>query len=368
MLRDLTIQNYRCFQDFHIDDLARVNLIVGMNNSGKTSLLEAVYLLVNQDNPQRLSYLLHRRGEVIEQVTSEMPGEPPRYQIYYDIRHLFYGHTPSLEQKISFGSKTDYIRPLQIYIARHQQQPLSAQYLSVSAFNLIFSLAQGQPFTIPLNSDLLIDARWFQQLLSSNPYPNPLLPNIDLITNRAWFIPSSNLKIQDLSFMWNRIALTPEEDKVMKALRILQPDIERISFVTQPNFNRGILLRRADQYPIPIGTMGEGMYRILNLAMAAVTVENGFLLVDEIETGLHYEKQTDMWRFILQVAEQLNIQVFATTHSWDCICAFQEALDELDDQSVGKLFRLSQKGDKIVPVEYTPEELSAAVRQSIEVR
>lgn len=58
MLRDLTIQNYRCFKDFHIDGLARVNLIVGMNNSGKTSLLEAIYLLVNQGTAKCLADLL----------------------------------------------------------------------------------------------------------------------------------------------------------------------------------------------------------------------------------------------------------------------------------------------------------------------
>jgi hypothetical protein len=63
MLRDLTIKNYRCFKDFSIDDLARVNLIVGKNNSGKTSFLEAVYLLVNQGNPHALIEILESRGE-----------------------------------------------------------------------------------------------------------------------------------------------------------------------------------------------------------------------------------------------------------------------------------------------------------------
>jgi len=102
--------------------------------------------------------------------------------------------------------------------------------------------------------------------------------------------------------------------------------------------------------------------------MAAVTVEKGFLLVDEIETGLHYEAQTDMWRLILEVAQQLNIQVFATTHSWDCISAFEEALDQLEDRSVGKLFRLSKRDETIRPVAYTADELAIAVPHSIEVR
>ncbi|MEC4815139.1 MAG: AAA family ATPase, partial [Scytonema sp. PMC 1069.18] len=76
MLRDLTIQNYRCFQNFYIDNLARVNLIVGMNNSGKTSLLEAVYLLVNQGEIQRsLIELLKIRGEIKKDEQSSLSNE-----------------------------------------------------------------------------------------------------------------------------------------------------------------------------------------------------------------------------------------------------------------------------------------------------
>jgi AAA15 family ATPase/GTPase len=114
--------------------------------------------------------------------------------------------------------------------------------------------------------------------------------------------------------------------------------------------------------------MGEGMRRILALVMTAVTVENGFLLVDEIDTGLYYEVQTERWKAIIEIARQFNVQVFATTHSWDCICTFQEALEEQEDRSVGMLFRLDKKYGKLRAVEYTPEDIDVAVRQSIEVR
>jgi predicted ATP-dependent endonuclease of OLD family len=82
---------------------------------------------------------------------------------------------------------------------------------------------------------------------------------------------------------------------------------------------------RGQRDPIPLGSMGDGMRRILTLAMCAVNVENGFLLIDEIDTGLYYEVQADMWRLILETAQRLDVQVFATTHSWDCVSAFQEA-------------------------------------------
>lgn len=299
MLRDITIQNYRCFKDFHIDGLAQVNLIVGMNNSGKTSLLEAIYLLVNKINPQSLVYLLHKRGEIIERLGLITSGEPQRHQIEYQVRHLFYSHQPSIGQIISFHS-TSYPQN-SIYLQINQQQPSflgDIHTIEATPFELVCSFGAGQKYLLPVTSELSIEARWFQRVQFNYPVNNTFLSDIDSAKKIGLFLPPGNLSYQELAAMWNAITLTPKEEKVIDALRILEPDIERISFTSQPTFNSGILLRLRGQYPVPIGTMGEGMHRILNLAMAAVTVENGFLLVDEIETGLYHETQTDMWRLV----------------------------------------------------------------------
>src|SRR4051812_10485848 len=94
MLRDLTIQNYRAFKDFTIDGLARVNLIVGANNSGKTSFLEAVYLLVNQDNPFSLQELLEYRGEYTQVPTPALYARDFRDSYRYQLAHVFTDHEP----------------------------------------------------------------------------------------------------------------------------------------------------------------------------------------------------------------------------------------------------------------------------------
>ncbi|WP_396032886.1 ATP/GTP-binding protein [Candidatus Cyanaurora vandensis] len=101
---------------------------------------------------------------------------------------------------------------------------------------------------------------------------------------------------------------------------------------------------------------------------AAVTSNGGVLLVDEIDTGLHYSAQTSMWRLLMETAERLNVQIFTTTHSWDCVCSFQEALGKVSNSSVGKLFRIETQGEYSRAVVYEPDELVVAVRQSVEVR
>lgn len=356
MLRDITIHNYRCFKDFHIDGLAQVNLIVGMNNSGKTNLLEAAYLLVSQGNILDLFDVLINRGEIINPLERFAKNQALKLDLDR-VRHIFYDRNIIRNEVINIQSTQD-----NQLLFKAEPEFVVDPVHPFENIKIIFSYKPDIPFGFTLDTDGLIRRHFL----------DPQQANQDLAitsTYKSILLGTTNLKFEQLDLLWSQITLTPKEESVIKSLQILEPQIEGINFIRDETSHSSIILKvRGSRNPIPLVSMGEGMRRILNLAMAAVTVENGFLLVDEIETGLYHQTQTDMWRLILEVAQQLNIQVFATTHSWDCVCAFQEALDELEDKSIGKLFRLSQKGDTIRPVEYTPDELSVAVRQSIEVR
>ena len=114
--------------------------------------------------------------------------------------------------------------------------------------------------------------------------------------------------------------------------------------------------------------MGGGMKKIFRVITKAVLLENGILLIDEIERGLHYTVQTELWRLLITIAQDFNVQIFASTHSWDCVCALIEALEDREDQSVGKLCRLDCKYGKLRAVEYNADGIYIAVTQGIEVR
>jgi AAA15 family ATPase/GTPase len=119
--------------------------------------------------------------------------------------------------------------------------------------------------------------------------------------------------------------------------------------------------------PLPIRSLGDGMQRVLGIALALVNAKDGLLLIDEIENGLHYSTQPDLWRLIFQLAGKLNVQVFATTHSWDCIEAFQEAAQE-DVQEEGVLIRLEYKKGEVSATLFNEQKLAAVTRAQIEVR
>lgn len=109
------------------------------------------------------------------------------------------------------------------------------------------------------------------------------------------------------------------------------------------------------------------MWRNLGIALAQVNAKDGILLIDEFELGLCYSVQPDLWRFIFRMARSLNVQVFATTHSWDSIEAFERAARE-DHQEKGLLIRLESKKGGIGVTLYDERELTIATREHIEVR
>ena len=106
---------------------------------------------------------------------------------------------------------------------------------------------------------------------------------------------------------------------------------------------------------------------MFGVALALVNTRGGFLLIDEAENGIHYSLQRDFWRMVLRTAQENEVQVVATTHSWDCIKGFAQAAMQSEDAD-GALVRLSRQYGDLRAVEYSEEDLAIAAAQRIEVR
>lgn len=344
MLRDLQVKNYRCLQDFSVEGLAQINLIVGENNIGKTSLLEAIYLLSHHDDlagaSASLFEILQGRGEYSRKTKLDLASEEPKEFHLYPVSQLFYGHRINSEVGIQITTTTEVTKTLEIKISASPEGVRSLEFCDVKT-----SWSPGD-FNIQEN----------EQIETLQIFPKRSRPYRLLLSRR--------LRVEDLAVYWDKISLTPKEDSVLESLRILEPDVERIGFVLSKDRNMVQVQIRGYDHPVPLSSMGEGMRQLLTLAVALVTAEDGVLLVDDIDTGLYYETQVEVWRLIIKTAQQFNIQVFTTAHSWDCIDAFQEALAELKDMSIAKLFRIDRKHGKLRAVEYNAEELEKTLNQS----
>ena len=162
-----------------------------------------------------------------------------------------------------------------------------------------------------------------------------------------------------------------KEDRVEDALRILFNDLGRIIVLAdsgEPQDSRSsILLDTKKKRRIPFSELGEGANRLLALGVALGCSENGLLLIDEIDTGLHYTVLADMWRMVIKSAQELDLQVIATTHSSDCLRALRDAVEAdagLADEVA--TYSIDRRVDEAV--RFDGSELGVIVDNEIEVR
>ncbi|MFM6059213.1 MAG: AAA family ATPase [Microcystis aeruginosa] len=380
MLQSLKIEGFRGFQNFEMANLGRINLLVGKNNSGKTSILEAIQFLYVQNNLDIFLETISYRGEFGW-------SESNRTKVF-EICHLFPGHEiiPSKEI-IIIGSRES-----------HQES------VTISVKSIPIQLSPFSDKNDDLNNDnifddeewnkLLLSIRWSQ---SQKPIELELLANGTLardstrrmaslsrishkigIDNKIElkFLTPFSLTSSDMAALFDNIVLSPLEDLIIESLKIIEPKIERIASIGSGKYStannlgvRGrflIKIKNHDQ-PIPIGSLGDGFWRMLGLVLAMVNLENGILLVDEIDSGLHFTVMTDMWKVVWETAKKLNIQVFATTHSRDCWQSLGELITEekITDNEI-TIQRIDR--EKSQSVIFDPEEIVIASTSNLEVR
>ncbi|MBO1349450.1 MAG: AAA family ATPase [Hormoscilla sp. GUM202] len=317
MLKSLIIENFRGFKTFELQDLGRVNLLVGTNNSGKTSILEALHILCSRTDMNSIQQLMAYRGEYW---WTETDGSKSDRE--YDIRHLFH------RQDIEPGSKFSILG-----VHSNHQEKLVAS---------IHSREQSEQVNMDDDRDLgelNLVVNWTGQKVEED-IKLPLSPGAGISANYiqrrrqiaresvTQFLTPFSLEVGDIIAMFDRVVLTPKEAIAIQALQAIEPTIERIASVSidksrystrQWRERGGFLVRCSDRnQPIPIGSMGDGVWRMLGLVLAILCTQGGVLLVDEIDSGLHFTTMSDMWRVIWEIATKLDVQVFATTHNSDC--------------------------------------------------
>ena len=140
------------------------------------------------------------------------------------------------------------------------------------------------------------------------------------------FVGPNGLSAIQLDKLWQKVALSDLEKDVVDCLNIVYPGIDAVAVLTAPKTQTPSIRVKHPSFsrPHPLKSLGDGTGRLFGLTLALVASQNGVLLIDEIENGVHYTVLVSLWKFISKVSRRLNVQVFATSHSLDCIKAFHE--------------------------------------------
>jgi len=352
-LDSLEIKNFRCFEHLVIEKLGRVNLIVGRNSVGKTCLLEAIRLYTSKAFMWDLWQILIDRDDIYYKKDDNVAIDIDQLSsLFYNLKIVKY------VQNIEIGKPNNDAQKITLNIGYPDGDSIGLA--DVGERSLGF-------FYITHNSQKI-----FHKFPASLGFGLGLTLSYNSPKGNRTFVPTGGIGKFLAARLWDQAVLEGTDAIVLKTLRILVPKISNIYMISGDDngpIRYPFVKLENTENPIRLSSMGDGMMRVFGLALATVKSKNGYLLIDEFENGLHHSVQVDIWRMIFETAKLLNTQVFATTHSWDCVEAFQEAAAE-DHNEEAMLIRLQRKkdGTGIQAISYDERRMAIATEQGIEVR
>jgi hypothetical protein len=373
VLPSLEVHRFRVLRDLRIERLGRANLIIGMNNVGKTSVLEALRLYAHPGSSEVLLEILEARDEMgvssVRRMNSRDVTPVPveslfsgRRVIAGEVEPIRIGPIGSIDRTLSIGLKWLTRLPGD-ETAQQTLFPVDPDPNAGLSGRLLLTYQIGSTRTaLPVTDAAeLLRFRRIEGVRSGESARSSI---------PSFFVGANSLEAGRIGKLWDRIALSELEEDVIAALSIIAPDVERLNLIAQDEYSRTrtpVVKTKKFHEPVPLRSLGDGVNRIFGIVLALVNAKDGILLVDEIENGIHYSVQPDFWRLIFQVAQRLNVQVFATSHSWDCIKAFQTAAGENKEEE-GVLVRLDPLDGNVRVAQFDEREIGIAVRGQIEIR
>jgi AAA15 family ATPase/GTPase len=340
MVNSIQIQNYRCYQDTTIKGFKRVNLIGGLNNSGKTVLLEAI-LLNTSPTGQNVAMLKQLRGENMS--SKDLPE--------YAWDSFFFNQNKENKIKINAGFNKNESICLMIdvdnitttFMENVEGEDENLQMILndfVSNEKMIKSVLHLKYST---KDKEFVDALTI--IAHSKGYTTKEL-KIPAAFNANYIPASSKRKPAILARDYGIAEKRNQDYLILKALQIIDANIEKIK-VSVIGGNHIEIKRKGEDF-MSAALFGDAINKILNIILSIVNNKGEILLIDEIENGIHYTVQKDFWKFIFELAnsEQFDNQIFATTHSLEMIKAFGEVTknDYPNDGAYFELYHRKKTG------------------------
>jgi len=347
MYKSFEIRNFRGFRRFRIEGFQRVNLITGENNVGKTALLEALFIHCGAANIRLLFSVENFRG-----ITQFEGGIGPASS------GLFQAFDSTHEVVLNGIDKVDIERlcilkvvPAPITIGQNSGEESSASYGEALEITFVDSSR---------NLRVSSRARVTKEGLNLDPLPiPPLYQGVYVHTKGA----DHRVDAERFSNLAKNVG---EEEQFVCALRIVEPSVKVIRLLS----HGGMTMLHADVGMgrfLPLPYAGEGMVRLATILLAIASSRNGVVLIDEFENGIHYTVLSKIWEAVAEFAERWNAQVFATTHSGECVRAAHEVFS--GREYVFQLYRLQRGKDGAVEARvFDREALDAALKSDLETR
>ena len=349
MLQSLRILNFRGMNDVTVDQLSRINLVTGRNNAGKTTLLEAILLLVGAANA-RMAFNPHV-------IRGWKHGMPPRWVAETYWKPLFSGLDTNKVPEISGIHSTIGKMALTIKWDRLSNEGFSRDGIkdllavgSLETRSLKFVYEDPKVGKIESEAHETTDKIDVNQSDSYVPFS-------------AQILQPGGGNVNEDAVALGQLRMQKRGQLILDALRTVEPMLDGI----EDNTSSGAPMICVDiglPELAPLSVMGAGMTHVARIVLATATAAGGVVLVDEVENGLHHSVLPEVWRVIAAAAKQFDVQIFATTHSFECVEAAHEALAP----DGFRLHRLEAVDGKNRCVTLSPTAIGGAIRHNMEIR
>ncbi len=341
----LTIKGLRGIRDLEIKDFRRVNLFVGANNCGKTTILESLFLLAGPTNPQ-------------------LPLKINNFRNFYTTDENSWG---------VFFNELD--TSSDIKLSGELDKPKEVRNLLIKPNMITIDSTDGYTGSMPAVSGLILEYSFANGI---NKKSEKFIADVTVKEGDAEFnIPKDHKEelrgvfinaktlFQDLGTRFNNIQIRKQTDRIVKILRQIEPSLIDLSLGTDGIVYCDVGLDRL----VPINVMGDGMFRLLSIISAISDTQDGIVLIDEIENGFYYSSQELLWNAIFESAKEFNVQIFATTHSIECVKAFSSSYTQTGKNNDDvRLYRIERKDGDFRVVSYDHDVLEASLDSGWEVR
>lgn len=355
MLTRFEVQNFRGFEHLAVEPLARVNLIAGKNNIGKTALLEAILLHLGWHNP-----LLPLRVNALRGVEwlSTQPGEAWGW-LFYDRR---------LTSTIALRSQDDRGQVHKVEIALNwREQTIAAEGVLRDAFGGYLTTTGDVPRELLIRYAAAGGQEHESRARITEEGQFSIRPSDEEPPTTAVYVGTTGRSVRSDVDRFSELERLGKTEEFVDALRILEPRLARVAVLTTggiPVLHANIGL--SEWIPLPL--LGEGTTRFATILLAFVAAkEGGVVLIDEIENGLHHSVLQQVFGIVAVAARSYDVQVIATTHSWECVLAAHQAFSS-DPMYDFRLHRLERIKGVIRDIVYDAEILGIATKAELEVR